>query len=78
MVKNPSANAGDTGWAPGSGRSPEKGNGNPLLYSCLENPHGQRSLVGYIPWALKNQTRLSDQINFKESWLYTQVVCPGK
>ena len=27
--------------------------GNPLQYSCLENPHGQRSLVGYSPWGYK-------------------------
>ena len=27
-----------------------EGHGNPLQYSCLENPHGQRSLVGYTPW----------------------------
>ena len=32
------ANAGDLGSIPGSGRSPERGNGNPLQYSCLENP----------------------------------------
>ena len=31
------------------GRSLGGGNGNPLQYSCLENPHGQRSLVGYSP-----------------------------
>ena len=40
VVKNPHANAGDMGGAdtiPGSGRSPEKGNGNPIQYSCLEN-----------------------------------------
>ena len=30
-----------------------KGNGNPLKYSCLENPHGQRSLAGYSPWGSK-------------------------
>ena len=39
MVKNPPANAGDTGDAgsiPGSGRSPGVGNGTPLQYSCLE------------------------------------------
>ena len=30
-------------------RSPGGGHGNPLQYSCLENPHGQRSLVGYSP-----------------------------
>ena len=38
MVKNPPANAGDTGAIPGLGRSPGEGNGNPLQYSCLENP----------------------------------------
>ena len=31
-------NAGDLGSIPGSGRSPGEGNGNPLQYSCLENP----------------------------------------
>ena len=52
VVKNLSANAGNIRVAsliPGSGRSPEGGHGNPLQYSCLENPHGQRSLVGYRP-----------------------------
>ena len=41
MVKNLSATAGDvrdTGLIPGSGRSPGEGHGNPLQYSCLENP----------------------------------------
>ena len=38
MVKNPPANAGDLGSLPGSGRFPGEGNGNPLQYSCLENP----------------------------------------
>ena len=42
--------AGDPGSIPGSRRSPGEGNGNPLQYSCLENPQGQRSLVGYSPW----------------------------
>ena len=37
VVKNPSANAGDAGSIPGSGRSPGVGNGNQLQYSCLEN-----------------------------------------
>ena len=40
----------DTGLIPGSRRSPEEGNGYPLQYSCLENPHGQRSLAGHSPW----------------------------
>ena len=41
VVKNPPANAGDVkdlGSIPGSGRSPGGGHGNPLQYSCLENP----------------------------------------
>ena len=31
----------------------EERHGNPLQYSCLENPHGQRSLAGYSPWGCK-------------------------
>ena len=38
VVKNLPANAGHTGWIPGLGGSPGKGNGNPLQYSCLGNP----------------------------------------
>ena len=38
VIKNPPANAGDSGLIPGSGRSPGEGNGNPLQYFCLENP----------------------------------------
>ena len=38
VVKNPLANAGDAGSIPGSGRSPGGEHGNPLQYSCLENP----------------------------------------
>ena len=51
MVKNLPPNAGDTvdaGSIPGSGRSLEGGNGNPLQYSCLGNPM-ERSLAGYSP-----------------------------
>jgi hypothetical protein len=50
VVKDPPAKAGGAGSIPGSGRSLGEGNGNPLQYSSLENPHGQRSLVGYSPW----------------------------
>ena len=38
VVKNPPTNAGDMGLIPELGRSPGKGNGNPLQYYCLENP----------------------------------------
>ena len=53
MVKNPPAAAGDLGSIPRLGRSPGGGHGNPLQCSCLENPHGQRSLEGYSPWGCK-------------------------
>ena len=52
MVKNLPANAGDirhAGLIPGLGRFPKGGHSDPLQYSCLENPHGQRSLAGYSP-----------------------------
>ena len=52
VVKNLPANAGDvrdSGSIPGLGKSPGGGNGNPLQYSCLENPPGPRSLEGYSP-----------------------------
>ena len=56
VVKNPPANAGDirdVGSIPGLGRSLGGGHGNPLQYSYLENPHGQRSLEGYSSWGCK-------------------------
>ena len=46
-------NAGDLGLIPGLGRSSGGGHGNPLQYSCPENPHGQRSLAVYSPWGCK-------------------------
>ena len=50
MVKNLPAMQETWVWYPGLGRSPGGGHGNPLQYSCLENRHEQRSLVGYSPW----------------------------
>ena len=53
--KEPACNAGgvrEAGSIPGLGRAPGEGNGNPLQYSCLENPR-QRSLLGYSPWGCK-------------------------
>ena len=51
--KESASNAGDLGLIPGLGKSPEGEHGNPLQYSCLENPHGQRSLTGCSPWGCK-------------------------
>ena len=51
--KESACNEGDLGSVPRLGRSPGGGHGNPLQYSCLENPHGQQSLEGYSPWGHK-------------------------
>ena len=51
--KESACNVEDLGLIPESGRSPGKGNGYPGQYSGLENPHGQRSLMGYSPWGHK-------------------------
>ena len=46
--KESTCSAKDLGSIPGLGRSPRGGHGNPLQYSYLENPHGQRSLAGFM------------------------------
>ena len=53
-------NAGDLGSIPGLGRSPGEGNGNPLQYSCLENPMDKGAWWATIHGVAKSQTRLSD------------------
>ena len=61
VVKNPSANAGDSrgaGSVPGSGRSPGGGNGSPLQYSCLENPMDRGAWWATVHWVAKSRTRL--------------------
>ena len=63
-------NVGDQGSIPGSERSPEEGSGNPLQYSCLENPMDRGAMVDYSPWVTKNRTRLSDFTSL--SPLYSQ------
>ena len=52
--KESACNTGNLGSIPELGRSPGGGHGNPLQYTCLENPHGQRNLVGYSPWGRKD------------------------
>ena len=69
VVKNPSANAGDirdTGSIPGLGRCPGGGHGNPLQYSCLKNPHGQRGLVDHSPWGHK-ESYTTEQLSTAQS-----------
>ena len=59
MVKNLPANAGYTGSIPGSGRFPGGGNGNPLLYSCLENPMDREAWWAIVHGVAKSQTGIS-------------------
>ena len=56
VLKNLPANAGDTGSISGSGRFPEEGNGNPLQYSCLENPMDRGTCQATVHGVLKSQT----------------------
>ena len=58
--KETACNAGDLGLIPGFGKSPEGGHGNPLQYSCLKKPHGQRSLEAIAHGVAKSQTWLSN------------------
>ena len=63
VVKNLPANIGDArdaGLIPGLGRSPGEGNGNPLEYSCLENPMDRGTSRATVHEVTKSQTQLSD------------------
>ena len=60
VVKNPPANAGDTGSISGLGKLPGEGNGNRLQYSCLENPMDKRAWQATVHGVTKSQTQLSD------------------
>ena len=79
VVKNPPANAGDTrdmGSIPGLGRAPGEGNGNPLQYSCLENPMdrgAQQAIISRVTKESDTTQRLNsnrcNQLNqVKSSW----------
>ena len=71
--KESTCNVGDLGSIPGLERSPEGRHGNPLQYSCLENPHGQRSLVGYHAWGLKELDTIK-QVNFNINMMITDII----
>ena len=59
----------DPGWIPALGRSPGGRHGNPLQYSCLENPHGQRGLAGYSP-------RGHEELDMTERLTQRRASCP--
>ena len=62
--KESACKAGDLGLIPGLERSPGGGHGNPLQYSCLENPYGQRGL-GYSPWGHK-ESDMTEPVKVKK------------
>ena len=62
LVKESACNAVDLGSIPGLGRCPSKGNGNPLQYSCLENPMDKGAWKTTVLGVTKNQTQLSDSM----------------
>ena len=59
--KESACNAGDPGSIPGLGRSPGEGNGNPLQYSCLENPMDRGAWQGVDHGIAKSQTQRSEE-----------------
>ena len=72
VVKNPPSNAGDLGSIPGSARFPGGGNGNPLQYSCLENPMDRGAWWATVHGFAKSWTLL----NRHAQWKYHHVrVC---
>ena len=60
--KESACNAGDPGSIPGLEISPWRTIGYPLQYSCLENPQGQRSLVGNSPWG-HTESDMTEQLS---------------
>ena len=64
--KESTYNEGDLSLIPALGRSPRRGHGNPLQYSCLENLHGQRSLEGQSPWGHK-ESDTTEQLSTTQS-----------
>ena len=59
-VKASASSAGNLGLIPESGRSPGEGNGNPVQYSCLENPMDRGAWRATVHGVAKSRTRLSD------------------
>ena len=63
-IKNLPANAGDLGSIPGLGRSPGGGHGNPLQYSCLENPMDRGTWWATVHGVTKSRTQLRLTLSF--------------
>ena len=68
-VKASACNAGDLGLIPGLGRCPGEGNGNPLQYSCLENPMDGGAWQATVHEVAKSRTRLSNFTFTRKTYL---------
>ena len=66
--KESTCNVGELDSIPGLGRSLVGGHGSPLQYSCLENPHGQRSLASCSPWDHK-ELDMTERLNSAQCML---------
>ena len=66
--KESAYNAGDLALIPGLGRSPGGGHGNPLQYSCLENPMDTGAWRATVHGVAKSQTQLSDVRREDQDW----------
>ena len=75
--KESACDAGDPGLIPGLGRSPGGKHGNPLQYSRLKNPCGQRSLAGYSPQGLK-ESDTTEELNTASADSSLHGDSPGK
>ena len=71
--KESACNEGDLDSIPGLEISPGKGNGYPLQYSYLKNPHGQKSLVGYSPWSHK-ESDMTEQLSTYTSFYFNPSI----
>jgi len=69
--KESACNAGKLGLIPGSGRSPGEGNGNPLQYSCLENPMDRRAWQATV----HGVTRVGHNLVTKERDVFLELSC---
>ena len=68
--KESACNVGDLGSIPGLGTSPRGEHGNPLQYSCLENPLGQRNLVDCSSWGHKELDMTEQQSTHTHTYIY--------
>ena len=74
-VKASACNAGDLGSIPGSGSSPGEGNGNPLQYSCLENPKDGGAWWALVHGVTKSRTQLSDFTSLRFTIVVQSLSC---